>query len=320
LTSKSYVDNLVSSSTGSTITQADLDTKQDIINDGDLSFARMAGLQAAINSQDKLASKIYLDTQLNKKQNTLLAGTNITISGNTISSTGGAITQADLDTKQNILTSSSNILTNRIDVSDKVVITGAGPGLYLKDTDHRSGMVYMNSNKMYFLSGVANSETWTQVNGQWPLYLQTDTNDAYFGRNINLNTGSIVSSKFKVTQAVTNLTNRFGEGGANEVTIANNVGCSGGTMIFHVSCGGYATLGGLKTYTFRYKDAVGNTRATISEAFLFNQTGVHHAWSRSQRFTGIPANNMLISVQRNDDSLRHDAHDFFTIVMEESPF
>ena len=133
-------------------------------------------------------------------------------------------------------------------------------------------------------------------------------------------TGNIISSKFKVTQAVTNLTNIFGSGGSNEVIIKINICCGGGTIIFHISCGGYATSGGLKTYTFRYKNAVGNTLATMSAPFFFNQTGVHHAWSRSQRFTGIPANNMLISVQRNDDSLRHDTNDFFTIVMEKLPF
>ena len=112
--------NTISSSGGGDgINQADLDTKQDVINDGDLSFAKTSGLQAAINSQAKLASIIYVDTQLNKKQNTLIAGTNITISGNNISSTGSTITQAQLDTKQNTLTSSTNILTSRIDVSDK---------------------------------------------------------------------------------------------------------------------------------------------------------------------------------------------------------
>jgi len=54
-------------------------------------------------------------------------------------------------------------------------------------------------------------------------------------------TGDIISSKFKVTQAVTNLTNIFGGGGSNEVTIKNNIGFGGGTIIFHISCGGYAT-------------------------------------------------------------------------------
>ena len=46
----------------------------------------------------------------------------------------------------------------------------------------------MNSDKMYFLSGPVNSETWTQVNSQWPLYLQTDTNEAVFGAQVNCHT------------------------------------------------------------------------------------------------------------------------------------
>jgi hypothetical protein len=81
-------------------------------------------------------------------------------------------------------------------------------------------------------------------------------------------TGNKVSSKFKVTQDVTNLNDIFGSGGSNEVTIKNSIGCGGGTIIFHISCGGYATSVGLKTYTFRYKDAAGNIRATISAPFF----------------------------------------------------
>jgi hypothetical protein len=146
------IDNIISS-TSSDITQADSDTKQNSIHDGDLSFAKTSGLQAAINSLAKLASIIYVDTQLNKKQNTLIAGTNTIISGNNISSTGSTITQANLDTKQDTLTSSTNILTNRIDVSDKLVITNTQPTFYLKDTNNRSGMIHMNSDKCIFFQG-----------------------------------------------------------------------------------------------------------------------------------------------------------------------
>ena len=53
------IDNVISSSGGGGgITQADLDTKQDFINDGDLSFAKTSGLVAAINSLDKLVKNI----------------------------------------------------------------------------------------------------------------------------------------------------------------------------------------------------------------------------------------------------------------------
>ena len=85
--------NTISSSGGGGgITQADLNTKQDFINDGDLFFSKTAGLVSAINSLDKLASRIYVDNELNEKQNTLTAGDNIMIANNVISSTGGEVT------------------------------------------------------------------------------------------------------------------------------------------------------------------------------------------------------------------------------------
>ena len=42
----------------------------------------------------------------------------------------------------------------------------------------------MNSDRMYFLSGGTNTESWTQVNGRWPLTLHTSSNYAEFGGNI----------------------------------------------------------------------------------------------------------------------------------------
>ena len=42
----------------------------------------------------------------------------------------------------------------------------------------------MNSSRMYFLSGGTNTETWSQVNGRWPLTLHTASNYAEFGGNI----------------------------------------------------------------------------------------------------------------------------------------
>jgi len=44
----------------------------------------------------------------------------------------------------------------KMDVTEKIVISGQQSTLYLKDTEHRSGMIHMNSDNMYFLSGVAN--------------------------------------------------------------------------------------------------------------------------------------------------------------------
>jgi len=123
-----------------------------------------------------------------------------------------------------------------------------------------------------------------------------------------------------VTQAVTRLANLYGGSGGGEITIANNVGCSGGTLIFYITCSGYAVSGGLQSYIIRYKNAQGATRATISLPFYFNQTQVHQAWGITQRFTGVPASNMLISIERSSSNLRMDTNDFLTIVMEELPY
>ena len=68
---------------------------------GDLKAYNVSVKNTTPTLTEHLTSKLYVDTALNGKQNTLIAGTNITISGNTISSTGG-ITQADLDTKQTL--------------------------------------------------------------------------------------------------------------------------------------------------------------------------------------------------------------------------
>jgi hypothetical protein len=135
------IDNVISSSGG--ITQADLDTKQDIINDGGLSFAKTSGLQAAINAQDKLASRIYVDNELNKKQNTLIAGTNITISGNTISSTSGSGTSVVFIASR----AGTQFITNNtiVPFNIEVLNTGGGySGVNYKFTAPIAGAYHFN--------------------------------------------------------------------------------------------------------------------------------------------------------------------------------
>jgi len=88
---------------------------------------------------------------------------------------------------------------------------------------------------MYFLSGVSNSEAWTQVNGEWPLILDTSTNVAQFG-------GNITSPKWKVLKPVYNLTNRFPNGsGATQVTVATSVVITG-NFILHFYNSAYKSV------------------------------------------------------------------------------
>jgi len=230
-------------------------------------------------------------------------------------STGSSITQADLDTKQNTLTSSSNILTSRIDVSDKLVTTGTSPTLYLKDTDQRSGMIHMNSNRMYFLSGVTNSETWTQINSQWPLYLQTDTNQALFG-------GNITSPNWIRSTPVYRLTNQF-PGGGNLVTIASNISITGsGNFIMHFNCSGNATQSGLNgIFELRFRNnSSGTVTSLIESTFYFNQSGVHQHWSISRYITFFSAGTYSLQLTRNSTALSHDGNDYITVVIDQTPF
>jgi len=89
------------------------------------------------------------------------------------------------------LTASTIQTIGRVDIgnadgqSEGLVLTGTEPTITLKDTNGRSGMIHMNDNNMFFLSGETNSEAWSQVNGEWPLVLHTDTNRAQFGGQLD---------------------------------------------------------------------------------------------------------------------------------------
>ncbi len=75
-----------------------------------------------------------------------------------------------------------------LDVNGGIRSTGyyyqnnASPSLVLQDTDHRSGVIHVNSNRMYFLSGSGiNGTSWTLNGSYWPLYLNMNTDEAVFG-------------------------------------------------------------------------------------------------------------------------------------------
>jgi hypothetical protein len=70
-----------------------------------------------------------------------------------------------------------------------LVLRGTSPTVYFRDTDHNSAMIHCNSNILYVLRGANDSETWTQVNGVWPLSINLTNNAATFG-------GSVAATSF----------------------------------------------------------------------------------------------------------------------------
>jgi hypothetical protein len=117
--------------------------------------------------------------------------------------------------------------------------------MYFKDTNNRSGMIHMNSDKMYFLSGVSNSETWTQVGGEWPLTLNTNNNLAEFGGTITTPSYTFSSGKprfriirdnFTLPSETTSLLNGGTIDFQNNVTLTSGIFIANITGVYCVTC------------------------------------------------------------------------------------
>ena len=108
LTSKSYVDS-------------QFETKQNSINDGDLTIARTAGLQAALEGkQNELTTGANITITDDEISCDLTAGTNIDITDGVISTTGLATT-TQLGTKQDEITTDTDLTLNSITTDDLIV-------------------------------------------------------------------------------------------------------------------------------------------------------------------------------------------------------
>lgn len=66
-----------------------------------------------------------------------------------------------------------------------VVVRDVAPTIYLRDTMDMSAMLQCNGNFLYILRGGVDSTTYTQVNGQWPMYFNLSTNDCTSGGNVS---------------------------------------------------------------------------------------------------------------------------------------
>jgi hypothetical protein len=141
-------------------------------------------------------------------------------------------------------TQALDVLGNAV-ISGRLVITNTQPTLYLKDTNNRSGMIHMNSDRMYFLSGENNTESWTTVNGQWPLYLQTNTNEAVFGGTITTPSYTFSSGKprfriyrhnFGLPSGTTSLLNGGTIQFQSNVTLSSGIFIATITGVYCVTC------------------------------------------------------------------------------------
>ncbi len=65
-------------------------------------------------------------------------------------------------------------------------INNGSPTIYMQDTDHRSAMIHVNSNRFYVLRGQGvNSGNWESTGGYWPLEINLDDNTTNFGSTVH---------------------------------------------------------------------------------------------------------------------------------------
>ena len=78
----------------------------------------------------------------------------------------------------------SSFLTTSSTNASSLYIRNTSPTVYLRDTDHATSMLHCNSNIFYVLRGAADSVTWSQVGGKWPMELSLSSNSVTFGGNV----------------------------------------------------------------------------------------------------------------------------------------
>jgi hypothetical protein len=64
------------------------------------------------------------------------------------------------------------------------IIRGDSPTLYFRDTNEMSAMIHNNANRLYILRGGTDTQTWSQVNGQWPWYWDLTNNNSTCGGSL----------------------------------------------------------------------------------------------------------------------------------------
>ncbi len=88
--------------------------------------------------------------------------------------------------------------------SGTFVLRSGSPTIYFRDTDQNSAMLHNNSNLFYILRGGNDTESWSQVNGYWPVYWDLTNNNATFGGAIwaagNITAYSDIKLKENVVQ------------------------------------------------------------------------------------------------------------------------
>lgn len=94
---------------------------------------------------------------------------------------------------------------------NSIFLQGGSPTLFLKNTTHLSSMVHVAGNNFYVLRGEINADTWTMVNGQWPLTINLTNNDATFGGNVTATANITAYSDIRLKTDLTKIADALGK-------------------------------------------------------------------------------------------------------------
>ena len=155
-------------------------------------------------------------------------------------------------------------------INGSLVLRSSAPTIYFRDTDHNSAMIHVNSNIFYILRGNGvDSESWSQVNGRWPMEIDLTNNNMAIGGNLNVaaGTGTVTAATFSGALS----------GNATTATTATNWGTYGAVPAAGTSFGGANTIGrsDANGYTYFYyinSNTSNNENGTVSQFVVTNGT------------------------------------------------
>jgi hypothetical protein len=240
----------------------------------------------------------WLSTALAGKQNT---GSYLTAESDTLATvTGRGATTGTASSFTGGLSASTLGLTG------DMFIRNSGPTIHFVDSNERGAALHNNSNLLYILSsnGIA-GESWTTNNGEWPFYINVDTNAARFGGTV-VAAGAISASNLSGTNTGDNP-------GVTAVAGVTPIVSSGGTTpsISHATSGATAgTYNNVTVNTFGHVTAGSNTAyLTALSDTLATVTARGATTGTASSFTGgLSVTGLTVSKSGTDSIITFPAH------------
>lgn len=137
-------------------------------------------------------------------------------------------------------------------------------------------------------------------------------------------TGNIISPKFRAFKPVNNIINLIPNlNSPSQVTMASNITCNGGTLLFFIDITIRSTNRGLRGYNFHLVNETINQIYQTFESFINITSGTaNHEMhiSMPHIIASVPAGIYKIDLQRINTDVRHGPNSFANVTILEMPY